>query len=943
VPPEEPAGGTGGDGTVADATLVRLRPEAWYEHVAGWKQGVQQSEQAFLAGQPLADTNPDAETSEYPETTRLRERLEAFFRQALPRYELAMVAWKAAFHRRLYVAASDYRRWLQPYETLAPPREVDREVAGLLPSRYRQVLDALCLALRDARGRAAAWNELFVRAELRAWRRFFDGFEKYPLSPQQREAIVHDEDNNLVVAGAGTGKTSTIAGKVGYVLRKGLASPEEVLLLAFTKKAAEELQERITRLFQAPVRVQTFHALGLEIIGAATGGEPALCKEAKGKAKQDLLKMLAGQLMQANRNFATDFIAFQAYHRAPYRSAWDFKNVAEYYAYLKTTETISLKGEQLRSLEEVAIANFLTLNGVKYLYEAPYRVDTTTPTRRQYKPDFFLPDYGIYIEHFAVDEEGKPPPWFPPRDRRRYVEDMEWKRNVHRKHETSLVETYSWQQRQGTLRDALRTRLEQAGVTFQPVSTEEVLANLNAEGLIDPFYELLASFLSLFKSGGYSLKAVRSRVPPGGEKDRFALFLRLFGAIYQRYSALLASRGEIDFDDMIVQAADHVRSGGYRSQFRYIVVDEFQDIARGRADLIGALRDQVAGCKLFCVGDDWQSIYRFTGSDLSLMTRFAEHFGAAKQTALEETFRFPDRLARFSSTFVLKNKAQISKSLRARKSDDRPPAKVYVTGSEEDLLPRVLADIAAAVRGARASVFVLNRYRRPAKGDDYREQRRRDFPTLDVRFLTVHSSKGLEADYVVVDNLRSGWYGFPTEITDDPILSLVLAQPDAYEHGEERRLFYVAVTRTRNYVCLIADARHPSGFINEILADKAFEKEVPVESDRTPEECPSCRGGRLLERTGSNGTFFSCSNFPVCSYKEDACPECRKGRIRRKADLTTSCEVCGRRGRVCPSCRRGLLVPRQGPYGRFFGCTLFSADLNSCSHKERIVCNADQT
>ena len=133
----------------------------------------------------------------------------------------------------------------------------------------------------------------------------------------------------------------------------------------------------------------------------------------------------------------------------------------------------------------------------------------------------------------------------------------------------------------------------------------------------------------------------------------------------------------------------------------------------------------------------------------------------------------------------------------------------------------------------------------------------RDYPTLQVRFLTAHSSKGLEADYVVVDNLRSGRYGFPTEFVDDPILSLVLAQPDAHEHGEERRLFYVAVTRSRNWVSLIADAGRPSCFVTEILADGAYEKVVAITSDRLPEECPCCGSGRLLERNGRYGVFFS--------------------------------------------------------------------------------------
>jgi DNA helicase IV len=872
-------------------------------------------------------------SKEYPETRRLRERMEAFVSSDLSRYDRAMLAWKSAFGRGLYVAESDRIRWLQIFEDLATPEAAAGEVVNFLPKDYRAVLSHLCRALNEARGRVTVWNNAFIGCELRSCKVFFDSFEKYPLSEKQREAIVHDEDGNLVVAGAGTGKTSTIAGKVGYLLKRGLASADEVLLLAFTRKAAQELEERIGRLFQARVKVRTFHSLGLEIIATVTGGKPALCREAEDyKAKQDTLKGLVEGLIATDPGFAEAFVAFQAYHRAPYRSAWDFAKVADYYAYLKSTDTISFKGERLRSLEEVEVANFLTLGGIRYVYEQPYEIDTRTPSRRQYKPDFFLPDHEIYIEHFGVDEAGRPPPWFG----ERYVEDMKWKRATHQQHRTRLIETYSWQKRKGILQQTLRAALVQAGVPVCPVSGEKVLADLNAAGLIDPFYGLLATFLSLFKSGGHTVEEVRSRLPRDPEQERFALFLRVFAAVLEQYTALLADRKEIDFDDMIVLAAEHVRSGRYHGGFRYIIVDEFQDMSRGRAGLIQSLRGQVDACKLFCVGDDWQSIYRFTGSDLSLMTRFADHFGVTWQTALETTFRFSDKLARFSSTFVLKNKAQIRKSLLTQNRDDKPPVRLYFTEGEEDPLPGVLDDIAADGGEKRATVFVLNRYGYQAKGEDYQRQLRRDYPTLEVRFLTAHSSKGLEADHVVVDNLRSGRYGFPTEIADDPVLSLVLAQPDAHEHGEERRLFYVAITRSRGRVSLIGDTGRPSCFVEDIMADEAYEKVVEGKAGGMAECCPSCGGGRLLERNGKNGVFFSCSNFPLCSYTEEACPECRKGRIRRKRDLTTACEVCGREGRVCPACRKGLFIRREGPYGPFFGCSLFKADVNSCSHTERI-------
>jgi hypothetical protein len=302
------------------ALAIAARPDAWKGRVAGWEEDLKRSHRDLLSSCPLQVRGADT-AGEYNETKRLRERMEAFLFSALPCYERAMLAWKAVFGRGVYVAESDFRRWLQPHTSLPPPEEVDPEIAKVMPKGYRIVLQELSRAFREARIRAAAWNQAFVWNEMRNWKGFFDAIEKYPLSRQQREAIVHEEDANLVVAGAGSGKTSTIAGKVGYLLRRGLASPDEILLLAFTRKAAEELEGRVERLFRAPVKVRTFHALGQEIIGAATGRKPALCREAEDAgAKRDLLKELAKELVAADRGFAADFITYQAYHRAPYRA-----------------------------------------------------------------------------------------------------------------------------------------------------------------------------------------------------------------------------------------------------------------------------------------------------------------------------------------------------------------------------------------------------------------------------------------------------------------------------------------------------------------------------------------------------------------------------------------------------------------------------------------------
>ena len=265
----------------------------------------------------------------------------------------------------------------------------------------------------------------------------------------------------------------------------------------------------------------------------------------------------------------------------------------------------------------------------------------------------------------------------------------------------------------------------------------------------------------------------RAQTPPS---DRPTTFLDVFTLVLAHYTRALAAAGEIDFHDMIVQATDLVRSGRYPSPFKHIIVDEFQDISRGRAHLLAPLLDQHAERRLFCVGDDWQSIYRFTGSDIGIMTEFQKQFGFTQRVDLDTTFRYPKELLEASSRFIQKNPLQLKKTLRSPQSQpDRKPIKVIVEGvSDADGhgLRRALSEIQASEGTNRAKVLVLGRYHFAlAAVDTLRSQ----FPTLEIDGRTVHTSKGLEAEYVVVLDVTCGRYGFPAEIIDDPVLNLVLA------------------------------------------------------------------------------------------------------------------------------------------------------------------------
>ena len=853
-------------------------------------------------------------------------------------------SWSALSAQDAYLTKSQMQQWRDHAPNLTFPEGEDADLVDRLSSEDQRRLFTVFAATRDTPKAIDRRNAAYVQYQLKAFKEFFDTVESNPLTEQQREAIVHDEDNALVIAGAGTGKTSTVVGKVGYILQKGWAAPDEILLLAFTKKAADEMQERIEKKLGVEIKVRTFHALGLEIVATAQGRKPSLCPEAEDpRIKAQTIKSLITNLL-ADDGFRQDLLAFQSSLRRAYKPAWEFKSQAQYTQYLLDVEPRALNGRLLKSYEECEIANWLTIKGIKFEYEHPYEIDTTTAEHRQYKPDFYLPEQGIYIEHLGISRNGIPAPFM---NQNEYLDKMKWAREVHAANGTRLVETYSWERQDSVLLTNLAAKLQEHGVQYQPISMDTALALLNDKGGIDPFAALVGTFLSLFKSAGCGMKELNKRADQGGEigrskkrrseKERSEIgrsekFLRLFQKLFTAYEALIHAKGEIDFDDMITLAREHAADGTYRSNFHYILVDEFQDISEGRAKLILALRNQVEGAKMFCVGDDWQSIYRFTGSDISLTTEFERWFGFTRKTNLDLTFRFHDKIAGFSSRFVQKNPGQLRKELSTMVKSDQPGVVVH-QGDGAENLPAILEQIAA--QGA-ASVFILGRYKFSAPDNLKALQGR--FPRLSIRFMTAHGSKGLEADYVIILGLSSGKYGFPSEIADDPVLGMVLADGEAFEHSEERRLFYVSLTRARKRAYLLADAASPSAFVREVLADDGYEKVVVEASPATSDVCPSCTRGKIVKREGDFGIFYSCSNHPICEYKEPSCSRCKRGRMRQDGGAEAACDVCGLKGRTCPQCRGGVLVVRHGKKsGRaFWGCSTFSQGSSSCDYTEWI-------
>jgi DNA helicase-4 len=533
--------------------------------------------------------------------------------------------------------------------------------------------------LQDGESLRSKFNSYFIAEELKTYDTFFSNIENRKLDLQQRTAIITDEDNNLVIAGAGSGKTTTIVGKVKYILDRYKVTPDEILLISFTKNAASTLAERIN---VKGIEAKTFHKLGKDIIVACEAKQPSIADEAQFRP---LIERIFRELLK-EAHYLHKVTEYFTNYLKPVESQFDFKDQGEYIQYLKDQnfKTYKAKGidrngkltyrmEVVKSIEECRIANFLLFNNVAYEYEYPYEVETVTDNYRQYKPDFTIRqgDQRIYLEHFGITRDGRVPDWFSGADGQsateKYNADMAWKSALHQQHGTTLLETFSYEMSEGVLFDKLSAKLQAAGIVLKPKTAAEIWALISevAPDETTTFITLIQTFITLMKSNNHSIDDLLQKnrsTQLRYFRERNIAFLEILSPIYEAYQHHLMSRNEIDFSDMINKATEYVAAGRYNRKLSHIIIDEFQDISIGRYKLIAALKTQNPACKLFCVGGDWQSIYRFSGSDLALFKDYEQYFGYTVKSRIETTYRFHPPLIGFSSRFIQKNPNQTKKT-----------------------------------------------------------------------------------------------------------------------------------------------------------------------------------------------------------------------------------------------------------------------------------------
>ena len=315
--------------------------------------------------------------------------------------------------------------------------------------------------------------------------------------------------------------------------------------------------------------------------------------------------------------------------------------------------------------------------------------------------------------------------------------------------------------------------------------------------------KLMITFLNLFKSNNYGVSDFQLFLEQNERKhgysyERCKLFLQLARDIYIDYQYYLEKNNEIDFYDMINKSIDAVLQKEMYA-YKYLIIDEYQDTSLVKCRLIQAIKKN-CGCSLLAVGDDFQSIYRFTGTNLKVFTDFESFFPLSLIFKLEKTYRNSKQLLDITSKFILKNKKQIFKRLYSDKCNNKP---IYICYYEDDYR-EVLDDVVKIIGGN--DILVLGR-------------NNSNLFNINYRCMTVHKSKGLEADNVIIVGLEDSITGFPCKIVNDEVLKYVVSEEDSILYEEERRLFYVALTRTRNSNYLLVNKNKPSIFVRELISD----------------------------------------------------------------------------------------------------------------------------
>ena len=794
------------------------------------------------------------------------------------------------------------------------------------------------------------------------------------LDQKQRKAVLRDEDYTLIIAGAGAGKTTTVAAKVKYLVDKQGVDPNNILLISYTNKAVNELKERINKDLNINTPVTTFHSTGNAIIRKKKNSEKTRIVR-DGLMYNVIRDYLSNHIANRPEQIRNLVLFFGYYIDAPL----DDKDIEKFFKKQQRTDLTTMKEnikemnqqlikerakqkrtikyEVMRSVEEVQIANFLYLNNVDYEYEAayPYHIKHS---KKLYTPDFTIKQGGktIYLEHFGINEDGSHS-HYSDEQLKMYKENIKDKIEIHIKHGTTLIYTYSSYDDERPMLEHLKESLESVGIDLKERNHEEVYRTITKEQenkYFHKFIQLIIKFINNFKRNGYT-ESTFDQLIAQSDNVRNRMFLKLCKPIYLYYQQFLIQKDMIDFEDMINESERILKQDNVNKkipEFEYIIVDEYQDISQQRFDLTKRL-SEITNAKIVAVGDDWQSIFAFAGSKINLFLEFKQKMGYADILKIDHTYRNAQEVIDIAGNFVQKNQIQLKKTLTSPKTIKKPVVlfeyddQVYKDKSkgykgvlhEKGRIIESIIEKIVHVHGEKTDIALLGRYnfegKQLLKTEFFQEDSKERlialrFPNVRLTFMTVHRAKGLGFTNVIVLNGEDGTFGFPSQIQTDPLLSMVIHDDKSYQYAEERRLFYVALTRTKNRVFILYPKNKPSMFLSEISqydhvinhGSEDLSSKVPLE-DRKDKRCPHCNYPLILKDNKAYGLkLYMCTNDPeICDY------------------MTNNLKSGKESIKKCPDCETGFLIVKHSKKtgNHFFGCTNYKTNGKGCNKTEEIL------
>lgn len=814
-------------------------------------------------------------------------------------------------------------------------------------------------------------NEKFISDHLVSEKSYLDGIlsevdPNIKLDDEQRKVVLSDEDYTLVIAGAGAGKTTTVSAKVKYLVERKGIRPDQILVISFTNKAVGELQDKINKALKIDCPVTTFHKTGYAI-RRRQETEERVRIVTEGYMFNVVNDYLKHNILEYPELVDKLILFFGSYFDAPYEG----DDLNSFFNYITKADFTTLRGnmdeytekvidqrsgryvtiahERLRSLQEVVIANFLYMNNIEYTYEKTYPYNILR-SHKPYTPDFTITqgEKIAYIEHFGITEDGRNNR-YTQEQLNIYKKEVNDKILLHRQHDTDLIYTFSAYNDGRDLLVHLQEELIAHGFELKRRPSKEVfekIVSTEENKYISRLVKFVCTFIQNFKTNDFVIDDF-ARFRTSSSNERTKLFLTICEQCYLEYSKRLKEYHAIDFEDMINDSARILREEevqGKKLDFKYIIVDEYQDISRQRFNLTKELC-KLCNAKVIAVGDDWQSIYAYAGSDITLFTDFKNTFGYGLELCITKTYRNAQEVIDIAGGFVQKNLSQIRKALISPKHIEHPIViKTYTEevdrkeyegkGGKYFLIGKCVEEIMDGLisKYEHPKILLLGRY----GFDGYNLTKSADFiyddKTGSVRskkynadyfdFMTVHRAKGLGYDHVIIINARNETYGFPSQVQEDPVLKYVVKDDHSYDYAEERRLFYVALTRTKNRVYIITPQQHPSEFVLELIRDypqvKVFGKIDKEPQEKTQDKrCPVCGYPLQLRYKKDYGLkLWICTNEPeICDFMTN----------NLAGDEMTIMK--------CDKCKDGYLIVKDGRgSGPFLGCTNYKADKTGCNN-----------